>query len=59
MLDLTVAQGASVFAASLPIGIVGLISAIIFREEPQQQALCSVGKETEANCKRYAVSLPW
>ena len=28
MLDLTVAQGASIFAASLPIGIVGLRSAI-------------------------------
>ena len=28
MLDLTVAQGASIFAASLPIGIVGLCSAI-------------------------------
>lgn len=28
MIDLTVAQGASIFAASLPMGIVGLISAI-------------------------------
>ena len=28
MLDLTIAQGASIFAAALPIGIVGLCSAI-------------------------------
>ena len=28
MVDLTVAQGASIFAASIPMGIVGLISAI-------------------------------
>ena len=44
MVDLTVAQGASIFAASIPMGIVGLISAI-YQGRAAASGIMLVGKK--------------